>query len=234
MMDRNVRFAVIVPAAGRGSRIGGNLPKQYAEILGEPVLRHTVRRFASMEECHEVLVAIDEAWKRQAEEAVAGLPNVRLVPGGGERQHSIWKALAEIDAGHELLLVHDAARPAVSVPLIHRVARAAWKEGAAIPALPLSETIKRVGEEGRIVETVPRDGLYAAQTPQGFRADLLRHAYDHARHTGFVGTDDASLVEHLGEPVYVVEGEIGNVKITWEGDFGRAEETLKRIMNEEL
>lgn len=227
-MMANPGFAVLIPAAGSGSRIGGEIPKQYVHVLGEPVLRHTVRAFLDLEGCAEVVIAIDETWKEKAEEAVAGLPNVRFTAGGSERQHSIRNGLDALASDPEIVLVHDAARPVVSAALIGRVLFAAASRGAAIPALPIGETVKLVNADGTVARTVPRDGLCTAQTPQGFRTDLLRRAYDHARRTGFVGTDDASLVEHLGEPVITVRGDGGNIKITWSEDFGRVEEELRK------
>lgn len=226
----NVSFAVIIPAAGAGSRSGRELPKQYVELLGSPVLRHTLRAFAGTEGCRGIIVAIDAAWEETARRCAEGLENVRFIPGGTERQHSIANALALIgERDAELVLVHDAARPCISRELIGRVLDAAGRYGAAVPALAINETVKRVGAGGIILETVPRAELRAAQTPQGFRRELLLRAYTHALKTGFVGTDDASLVEALGEEVRVVEGEPGNIKITLPDDFERAERTLAKL-----
>lgn len=231
-MSGNSRFAVLIPAAGSGSRIGGDRPKQYVQILGESVLRHTVRVFADLEECTEVVIAIDDAWRNAAEEAAEGFAGVRFVRGGTERQHSIRNGLDALVSNPPIVLVHDAARPLVSARLIERVLSAVREHGAAIPALPIGETVKLVDSAGTILRTVPRDGLYTAQTPQGFQTDLLRRAYAHALDTGFVGTDDASLVEHLGEEVAVVQGEGENLKITWSEDFQRAEVALRKRMGE--
>lgn len=223
-------FAVIIPAAGTGSRSGRDLPKQYVELLGSPVLRHTLRAFAGAEGCRGIIVAIDEAWEETARRCARGLENVRFIPGGTERQHSIANALGLIgERDAELVLVHDAARPCISRELIGRVLDAAGRYGAAVPALAINETVKRVGAGGIILETVPRAELRAAQTPQGFRRELLIRAYAHALETGFVGTDDASLVEALGEEVRVVDGEPGNIKITLPDDFERAERTLAKL-----
>ncbi len=217
---------VIIPAAGNGSRSGRSRPKQYVELLGSPVLAHTLRAFAGIPGCREIVVAIDQAWRTTAERCAEGLPHVRFIEGGSERQHSIANALASCSSEIDLVLVHDAARPCVSRTLIERVLEAAERHGAAIPALPINETVKRVGPDGIILATVPRAELYAAQTPQGFHRTLLHRAYQHASQRGATGTDDASLVEALGAAVHVVAGEPGNIKITIPEDFERAERTL--------
>jgi 2-C-methyl-D-erythritol 4-phosphate cytidylyltransferase len=220
-------FVVIIPAAGSGSRSGQPTPKQYVEIAGAPVLAHTLRAFAAVPGCTGIIVAIDEEWRAVAERCAEGLDGVRFVAGGSERQHSIANALAALPGDPDLILVHDAARPCVSRALVERVVAAAAEYGAAIPALPINETVKRVGADGVIIETVPRANLRAAQTPQGFRRGLLIEAYAHATTTGIIATDDSSLVEALGHDVRVVDGEPGNIKITLPEDFGRAEGLMR-------
>lgn len=221
-----ITFAVIVPAAGTGSRSGKEIPKQYVEILGQPILRHTLLAFAEMQECRAIVVPIDQAWRERAESAAAGLPMVRFVAGGADRQSSIANALSALPGGLDIVLVHDAARPCVSVDLIERVIGAAAERGAAVPALPINETVKRV-EDDVIVETIRRSTLRIAQTPQGFRPGLLLEAYETAGE-GEGATDDSSLVERLDHPVVVVEGEWENIKITRPEDFERAEQILRR------
>jgi 2-C-methyl-D-erythritol 4-phosphate cytidylyltransferase len=225
--SREITFAVIIPAAGEGSRSGRPLPKQYVELLGHQVLTHTLRPFAGLPGCTEIVVAINEEWRATAESAAAGIPTVGFIAGGSERQHSITNALRALRTSPDLVLVHDAARPCLSRELIQRVVAAAARYGAAIPAMPIIETVKRVGEEGTIIETIPRAQLRTAQTPQGFRRDLLEAAYARAGERGLVGTDDSSLVEAYGAVVHVVEGEQGNIKITVAEDFRRAEELLR-------
>lgn len=223
-------FSLILPAAGVGKRSGLNRPKQYAEIAGEPMLRWTIKAFAQLEECREIVVAIDPEWHSVAENSAREFANVRFVDGGSERQDSIRNGLDELREEVDVILVHDAARPAVSTELIQRVVERAAESGAAIPAMPIAETVKRV-RENRIVETLPRADLVTAQTPQGFHPDLLRQAYAHALETGFIGTDDASLVEALGEAVEIVSGEPTNIKVTWPEDFERVEEILGERIN---
>ncbi len=220
-------FSVIIPAAGGGSRAGGSAPKQYVELLGRPVLAHTLAAFSGLPGLLRIVVAVDPARLATARLCAEGLSDVEFVQGGSERQHSIANALELIGDEPELVLVHDAARPCASASLIERVVEAAARHGAAIPALPIAETVKRIDAAGRVIETVPRESLRAAQTPQGFRRELLADAYRHAAAHRLLGTDDASLVEAYGASVAVVEGELTNLKITYADDFGRAEEILR-------
>jgi 2-C-methyl-D-erythritol 4-phosphate cytidylyltransferase len=224
---RNMSYALIIPAAGGGSRSGQQIPKQYVPLLGRPILAHTLRAFADVAGCSEIVVAVNSEWRANAEQAAVGLPGVRFVPGGTERQHSIANALAALRTAPDLVLVHDAARPCVSRAVIERVIAAASEHGAAIPALPINETVKRVNGEGVIIETIPRVELRAAQTPQGFRRELLTAAYAYAATHSLAVTDDASLVEAYGAEVRVVEGEWENIKVTLPEDFRRAEEVLR-------
>lgn len=217
---------MILPAAGSGSRVGGNVPKQYLPLLGKPVLWHSIRAFSQMEECVEVVVAVNPEWQAVAEECGAGIERMTYVAGGTERQHSIANGLLGLRTTPEIILVHDAARPCVSRRLITQVVQSAAAHGAAIPALPIAETVKRVDANGAIVATIPRHELRTAQTPQGFRRQLLLSAYAHATLHNILGTDDSSLVELLGHPVQIVEGELANLKITYPDDVRKAEAIL--------
>jgi 2-C-methyl-D-erythritol 4-phosphate cytidylyltransferase len=225
---RNMSYALIIPAAGGGSRSGQQIPKQYVQLLGRPILAHTLGAFADVAGCSEIVIAVNAEWRGAAEDAAVGVPGVRFASGGAERQHSIANALAALQTTPDLVLVHDAARPCISRTLIERVIAAASEHGAAIPALPINETVKRVNTEGVIIETIPRAELRAAQTPQGFRRELLTAAYAYAAAHQIAGTDDASLVEAYGAEVRVVEGEWENIKVTMPDDFRRAEEVLRR------
>ncbi len=223
-------FTLIVPAAGSGSRSGRQKPKQYVEILGSPVLTHTLRSFTSLEECKEIIIAIDGTWRREAEYAAVGIERLRFVDGGSERQESITNALSASDPAFPLVLVHDAARPCATTDLIERVLRATETFGAAIPVVPIHETVKRVAADGTIIETIPRDQLRAAQTPQGFQRDILMRAYANAAAHHIIATDDASLVEATGVVVHTVDGDWQNIKITIPADFARAEEIIRGRM----
>lgn len=209
----------IIPAAGQGRRMGGETPKQYLPLEGRPLIWHTL---ACLERSPliQALVLVVRPEDRQLAGQVAGdFPKVRcLVPGGEERCDSVRAGLGATTEGDDIILVHDAVRPFVSQALIERVVSAAREWGAVIPALPVRETIKVVGE-GRVVETPLRSRLWAAQTPQGFKRSLLVEAFEKQA----VGaTDEAMLVEQLGHPVRVVEGEMGNLKITTPEDLAWA------------
>lgn len=215
------RFSLIIPAAGYGARSGSAIPKQYVPINGMPMLAHTLRAFAGREDCGEIIVAIDPAWRESAEACASDLPNVRFVEGGAERQHSIARAITSLTGNEPIVLVHDAARPCVTDALIDRLLDAAEAHGAAIPVLPLADTVKRVDSEGRVIETLTRSELRAVQTPQAFRRELLERAYRHAESHTHLATDDAGLVELLGEPVFTIPGDPNNIKVTLPEDFDR-------------
>jgi 2-C-methyl-D-erythritol 4-phosphate cytidylyltransferase len=232
-----IPFTVIIPAAGTGSRSGRDIPKQYVELAGERVLARTIAAFTALDACERIVVAVDASWRAVAEECARGDARVSFVDGGTERQHSIANGLAALDAGARIVLVHDAARPCVARDLIERVVDAAAAHGAALPVMPIAETVKRVDGAGRVLETIPRGELRLAQTPQGFRRELIERAYREAASRGTLGTDDASLVEALGEPVATVDGDPGNLKITVAEDFRRAEREIanveRRMSNDE-
>jgi 2-C-methyl-D-erythritol 4-phosphate cytidylyltransferase len=216
----------IIPAAGSGSRFGGEVPKQFLEIGGASILIHTLRRFDSCPEIGALIVALPSARIAgfEAQLAGAGLTRpVRLVPGGEERSDSIRNALVaarELEIP-EVVVVHDAVRPFVTSAQITAVIERAREVGAAILALPSTDTIKEV-EGGMIVRTHDRRRIYRAQTPQAFHYDLLWRANEAARADQLpaaLTTDDSLLVERLGVPVAIVEGSPNNLKITTPEDL---------------
>ena len=215
--------AVVIPAGGVGTRLGRRTPKQFLALGSAPILVATVRHFARHPRVNSVVVAAPTAHvarTRRMLERGRGAP-VTVVEGGGTRQESVSRGLAAVPADSALVVVHDAVRPFITRALIDAVLGAARATGAAICALPIAETVKRVS--GGVVEsTLDRAELVAVQTPQAFRADLLREAHDKARRDGFIGTDDAMLVERLGQSVQVVPGLAENVKITTPVDLRRA------------
>ena len=215
--------AVLVPAGGVGARLGRRTPKQFLSLGGATILNRTLTHFRRHPGVRAIVVAAPAEHLARTRGLVGrggGRP-VEVVAGGATRQESVWCALQAAPADVDIVLVHDAVRPFIDRRLIDAVIAAAAAHGAAICALPIAETIKRVRDE--IVETtLDRAGLWAVQTPQGFRTALLREAHDKARRDGIVGTDDAMLVERLGHPVRVVPGLAGNVKITTPEDLRRA------------
>jgi 2-C-methyl-D-erythritol 4-phosphate cytidylyltransferase len=225
-MTRRTRahVAVVIPAGGSGARMGGRLPKQFLTIGGGSILSATVRCFVGHPLIDVVVVAAPAAHLARARRLLQPLSRrgrLSVVEGGAERQESVWRGLLAVPDRTEIVLVHDAVRPFVTRGLIDDVVRAAVETGAAVCARPIAETVKRV-VEGHVQETLDRRGLWAVQTPQGFRADLLREAHDTARRDGVVGTDDAMLVERLGQPVRVVLGLGENIKITTPEDLRHA------------
>jgi 2-C-methyl-D-erythritol 4-phosphate cytidylyltransferase len=215
---------VLVPAGGVGARLGRRTPKQFLSVRGAPILLATLRHFVRHPAVRAVVVAAPAAHLARARALVtrAGRrPAITVVAGGATRQESVWRALQAAPADADVVLVHDAVRPFITRGLVDAVAAAAAEHGAAVCALPIGETVKRV-RDGVVETTLDRSTLWAVQTPQGFRPALLREAHEKARRDGVVGTDDAMLVERLGHPVRVVAGLAGNVKITTPEDLRRA------------
>jgi len=202
--------------------------KQGLPLAGRPVLRWTLDVFEATAAVRGVVVAVPAedvgVWRRR----LAGCRKVRaVVAGGAERQASVARGLAAVPAEVPWIVVHDGVRPCITPALVRRVVAAAQEHGTAIAALPIAETVKR-GADGWVEETVDRDGLWAVQTPQAFRADLLREAHRRAAAEGVLGTDDAALVERLGVPVRLVPGLSGNVKITRLEDLPLARALVSR------
>lgn len=225
----------IIPAAGSGSRLGGEIPKQFLEIAGAPILAHTMQRFIECDDIGAVVVAlpadrIDEF--RARNRGVKVLKPIFYVTGGAERSDSILNALeavAELDP--EIVAVHDAVRPFVTSAQISAVIAKAREAGAAILALPATDTIKEV-EGGLIQRTLDRRRIWRAQTPQAFRYDLLMRANREARAAGLpsaLTTDDSLLVERLGVAVAVVEGSPNNLKITTPEDLILAQNLFEQL-----
>jgi 2-C-methyl-D-erythritol 4-phosphate cytidylyltransferase len=221
--------AALVVAAGRGERLGHALPKAFVPLAGRPLLLHALEALhaaPAVDLVVPVVSAADRGRWGALEPSLAGWTRLRAaVDGGAERQDSVRAGLEALPGDVEWVAVHDAARPLLRPEAVARVIEAARREGAAILAVPVRDTIKRV-RGGRILGTPERSELWAAQTPQVFATALLREALAKARAEGFRGTDDAQLVERLGVPVAVVEGDPDNLKITHPGDLAVAERWL--------
>jgi len=218
--------AAILVAAGRGARMEADRPKAFLRLGGTTILERALRAFTSHPGVGRVVVAVqdpDEAGRLLGPAA----KGVLLVQGGTERQDSVRLALEALrPSDAEVVLVHDAARPLVSRALIDAVIAAAAEHGAAVPVLAATETVKRLAADGRIEATVPRETLRLAQTPQGFRASVLREAHARAARDRFAGTDDAALVERSGIRPAAVPGSPDNFKITTPLDLALAESLL--------
>jgi len=224
-------FSVVVPAAGLGKRMGARKP--LLELGGWPMIMCTLLRLAAARGCGEIVIAAHpEDLERYAggwgDQLRGRFGVTAVVPGGQHRQQSVLAGLEASDPSVPLVLIHDAVRPLVQPALVERVAARASEAGAAIAAVPAVATVKEVDAGGRIVGTPPRDTLWHAQTPQGFRRDLILEAHRAARDDGFLGTDDAQLVERTGHAVLVVEDSPENIKITTPEDLTLAEAILKR------
>lgn len=221
--------AAIIVAGGRGARVGGPVPKQLLEIGGESILRRSVRACDGHPLVGELVVVVPEELVA-AGEALVGVTRVpcRVVAGGARRQDSVRAGFEAVSNAAEIVIVHDAARPFVTRDVIDRVIAAAASVGAAVPAIPVADTVKRasVSDQSRVVlKTVPRDELWLAQTPQGFRRDVLARAVA-AGQSADEATDEARLVEVAGGTVAIVDGDRRNVKITTSDDVTEARQRM--------
>jgi 2-C-methyl-D-erythritol 4-phosphate cytidylyltransferase len=241
-----MKVVVIIPAAGLGTRMApapsgkgkkGSPSKQFADLGGVPILIHTLRKFAASTEISEIYIALRKSeinsFRSRLEKEAKDIlqKEVNLVEGGEHRQQSVANAMAAVSAApDDIVLVHDAVRPFVTQEIIRDVIRAAGKYGAAIAGLPAVDTVKQVertAEGAVITATMPRERVVMAQTPQGFRYSVLKKAFDEAAADGFIGTDEASLVERSGHEVAVVMGSPRNIKITAPADLELAQFYLK-------
>jgi len=226
MSDR-LRFLVhvtaIIAAGGRGERFGAGRPKQLLMLGGLPILQRSVDALLGHPRIHDVVVALPPelaaeppAYLRQRDKPLV------VVEGGARRQDSVARAFARIPSGTEIVVIHDAARPLVTADLIERTVAAAAADGAAVAAVRATDTVKRGDAEGRVIETLPREHVYLAQTPQAFRVGVLRDALALTADA----TDEAALAERAGHRVRLVDGEPSNVKITTPGDLSAAERVM--------
>lgn len=218
-----IKVSVLIPAAGSGHRMGTPISKPYLEVAGRPILAHTLSLFQQHPYVDQIYVVASPDSLAYCREAIVerfAFTKVKaVIPGGSERQHSVRLGLRACDvADEDLILVHDGVRPLVTTACIDRLLPVAAKVGACVVAVPVKDTIKEVAD-GLVRSTPSRERLWQVQTPQGFRAGLLRRAHQCAFDDGFIGTDDAALVERLGEEVAVVEGDYRNIKVTTPDDL---------------
>lgn len=240
----------VVPAAGRGLRMGADKPKQFLELAGKPILSHTLDMLSDSGLLAGIFLVVPADFLIQTEALVqtycAGSASkffhrlsqedqnegetlsqygnglsISVVAGGAERQDSVYNALSLLPADCQWVMIHDGVRPFTSLKVLQDTREAAFTTGAAIAAMASTDTVKRVeGEQVR--ETLPREQIWLVQTPQIFRKEIILRAYDEARLHGWVGTDDASFVERMGAPVAVVRGERSNIKVTTREDLAWA------------
>lgn len=223
-------YQVIIPAAGQGKRMGAGKNKLLLTLEGVPILIHTLRVFEADVECNGIILAISPSDEQQFKSLLKeyGIHKVSsLVNGGKERQDSVYNGLRAVHSMDGIVLVHDAARPFIKIETIHKLVEAANKEGGAIVAVPVKDTIKKA-MDSMVAETVERSSLWAVQTPQAFRASVLLEAHNKAMREHFIGTDESSLVERIPHPVSIIEGDYDNIKLTTPEDLYFAEAILRK------
>jgi 2-C-methyl-D-erythritol 4-phosphate cytidylyltransferase/2-C-methyl-D-erythritol 2,4-cyclodiphosphate synthase len=227
-----MHVAAIIAAGGRGLRLGADRPKQFLDLGGRSILELSVAALAASDRIHEIVVAVPDDHVASTAKALAGTAKApTVVAGGARRQDSVAKAFARVSATADVIVIHDAARPFVTQAVIGRTIDGAQQHGAAIAAVAVRDTVKQAGEANpdgsRLIRaTIPRDTVFLAQTPQAFRRDILARAL--AEGAGVDATDEAMLVERLGLPVHVVEGDPANMKITTPEDLAAAQAAALR------
>ncbi|HOB82682.1 MAG TPA: 2-C-methyl-D-erythritol 4-phosphate cytidylyltransferase [Peptococcaceae bacterium] len=225
------KVTALIPCAGQGKRMGGRVSKQFLRINDRPLLAYTLAPFQKHPLIDDIILVTREedipfCWEEIVQKE--GFSKVsQVVAGGQERQDSVYQGLLALDKETDWVVIHDGARPMISWKTINAVLEAAVEKGAAIVGVPAKDTIKLVNPDLTVQDTPPRELLWHIQTPQVFRKTLVLKAYQEAIAHGWQGTDDASLVEKLGVPVYVVQGEYTNIKITTPEDFAFLFEALR-------
>jgi len=218
----------VILAAGRGLRMGGELPKQYLELEGRPILAHTLAAFDKASSI-DALVIVSNDIEHVKERVLMPYPvskPVFFVQGGEERQHSVWNAVQFIKEC-DIIVIHDGVRPLIAPEVIEKSVKAARLHGASAVGMPCKDTIKETDHRGFAVRTPDRSRLWEIHTPQTFKFSLFKSAHEQAARDGFLGTDDSSLVERLGHPVKLIEGGYYNIKITTREDLELAVRLLR-------
>ncbi|MFA6571545.1 MAG: 2-C-methyl-D-erythritol 4-phosphate cytidylyltransferase [Bacteroidota bacterium] len=220
-----MKIIAIIPAGGIGKRFDTELPKQFVTYKNEPIIIRTLRVFENIPEVEKIIIPLKADYNKLCMDLIQyfGIKkSIELVEGGQERQDSVANALEHPDAQNaDFILVHDAVRPFATEDLIRRIIQSAIEFGASIPALQPTETIKQMDENNFVVQTFDRTKLATIQTPQGFKREIIMHAYQNAQQKMLKATDDAQLAEFAGYPVKVIEGEDSNIKITTKIDLSK-------------
>ena len=227
MLDFKGKFAAVLPAGGLGKRMGGNIPKQLMVLGGKPVYRYSLETFLSMEEIAEVVMAVPADWKDHFEKEIFSdnasdeiRAKMKIVVGGAERWQSVENGVNALTSNAEFVLVHDVARPFISKEIIRDVCETLVTKGSCLVAKPAVDTIK-IAKDGRVQQTIDRNTVWMAQTPQAASIALLKKLYGRiaAEPLNFTPTDEASILEYFGEHVYIVKGNNLNDKLTTPEDF---------------
>lgn len=226
------KVTVIVPAAGKGIRMNHSLPKQFLPIGGKPILAHTLLNLNRIPDVDSIIVVVNEGRIRWCREEVVnrfGIEKVKkVIKGGSTRQQSVSNGLKSLEESTRIVVIHDGARPFITVDILRRVVDKAKRYGAAICAIPVQDTLKKVADNTQVESTSNRNSLWLVQTPQAFLSSLLLKAYEKALTDGYEGTDDSAVVERLPHPVKIVEGSPLNIKVTTPQDLILAEAILER------
>ena len=212
-------LSVVIPAGGKGFRMGSELPKQFIELKGKPIIHHTVAVFESLDLVDEIILCVPDAEISYMKEKMIDRKKVKVILGGLKRQDSVYNGLKAISKNSDFVVVHDGVRPFITDELIKEVYEAAKTFGAAVAAIPVNDTLKRTDENEFLVENLERENLWRMQTPQIFKTALLLKAIEKAQIDSFYGTDEGSLIHFIGEPVKVVLGSEFNIKITRREDL---------------
>lgn len=227
-----MKISAILVGAGLGLRMGGTIKKPFLYIQGKPIFLHTIERFSQICEISEIIFVTGESeikiLQEQWQADLDACKVKKIVPGGKRRQDSVYQGLSHTDSDTEIVLIHDVVRPLVKREQVQAVIKGVIEHHAAILAAPVKATVKEVGNNFLIQRTVPRNNLWMAQTPQGFKRELIEEVFDQLRNVDTEFTDDAEMAEKLGYPVYIVPGTDENIKITTPEDISIAEALLAR------
>lgn len=225
-----VKTIAIITAAGKGKRMGLSKSKPYINLAGKPILSHTILPFEYSKNVTSIIIVVARGFEdycfKNIVERYKFKKVGKIISGGKERQDSVRAGIIAAGSGWDIAVVHDGARPFVTAPMIDKAILSAKRNGAAIVAVPVKDTIKQTSS-GFVKKTLPREKLWAIQTPQAFRFDILKKAHECALKQGFIGTDDSILVERFGHKVAVVKGSYDNIKITTPEDLVLGEAILR-------
>lgn len=232
-----MRIAAIIPAAGTGRRFEKSFPKQFLSLREKPILTHTIQKIHDCDQINEIFLIVSKDKIKYCREEIVRKNNFskikKIVTGGRERQDSVYNGIKELDSDTDLVVIHDGVRPFVSSQIFLDVIEEAREYGAATVAVPEVDTIKEVSPEGIVIRTLNREHIWKALTPQAFKFDILKKAFEKAFKEGYYATDDASIVEWAGYQVKIVKGSPYNIKITTQEDLALGE-TMLRIRSNKL
>jgi 2-C-methyl-D-erythritol 4-phosphate cytidylyltransferase len=224
-----MKAVALILGGGSGSRMGGGCNKVFMPIRGIPAIVRATVPFTGICAGAVIVAQPEETEKMEAVVRQFGLSRfvLEITSGGETRQESVYNGLQALPEDTEIVMIHDGARALITVDIIRRALLSAQEHGSGVASVTVSDTIKRVDEQNRVLDTLDRTALRAMQTPQAFRVDLIRGAHDIAKQDGFLGTDDAAMLEHAGMPVYITEGSCGNIKLTTAFDMKLAHAILE-------